>query len=199
MQRRAFTLIELLIVIAIIGILIALLLPAIQKVREAAGRTECSNHLKQLGLALEMHHGDHRSYPPGIVATSSDVRNGLHNGFVFLLPYLEQANLHRQYNFQVSWKHPDNRGIARHRIPTLLCPMNSHQVPQNGGIEGAPTDYAFSKGATAHLCRNNLSLPGAGLFDVNQRRRKAHVTDGLSNTLAMGEAASDPGLPARDT
>jgi prepilin-type N-terminal cleavage/methylation domain-containing protein len=198
MRRKAFTLIELLVVIAIIAVLLGLLLPAVQKVRAAAQRIQCANNLKQLGLALHHYHDARGSFPPGVVADSSDLRNGKYSGLVFLLPFLEQDALYQRYNFNVPWKAAENLPLAPMRVPTFLCPSNSEEVPQNGGIGGAPTHYAFSKGAQAHLSRDGAIRPGSGLFDVNGSRRIADVRDGTTNTFAMGEAAGGPNVRARD-
>ncbi len=188
-SRFGFTLVELLVVIAIIGVLVALLLPAIQQAREAARRAQCSNHLKQWGLATLNYESARRRFGPGIVDNDQDYRDGQHSGLVYLLPYVEENGLYQQYDLEADWKSPGNLRVAAVRIETLLCPSNASAVVDDGGVPGAPTDYAFSKGDLAFLCEDAV---GRGIYDVNSRTAIRAIKDGTSHTLAMGEAVSDP-------
>ena len=134
--------------------------------------------------------------PPGAINASEDdsYQIGKHSGFVFILPYLEETAIHDAYDLSQPWTSPNNQLVAQMAIDTLLCPSNKSEVPEVGGMPGAPTDYAFSKGPLAYFCATELI--GLGPFDVNSKIRLGQITDGTSKTFAMGEAASNPDLTA---
>jgi prepilin-type N-terminal cleavage/methylation domain-containing protein/prepilin-type processing-associated H-X9-DG protein len=154
-RRRAFTLIELLVVIAIIGTLIALLLPAVQKVREAAARTQCSNNLKQMGLALHNFNDQYRHFPSGGEgniggdAPNYNIKNltyfDLHSVFTMMLPFMEQEDIYRQFDLRYAYNDttaPANQTAAMQVIPSYLCPSNPLRPTSGQDAEGyGYTDY----------------------------------------------------------
>jgi len=172
MRRRAgFTLIELLVVIAIIAVLIAMLLPAVQKVREAGNRMACKNNLKQIGLALHMYHDTHQFFPPGKTTKFpiGSATNADHGWAVFTLPYLEQDNLHRLYRFDKNWSSVENRPVRTKHVVTFQCPSASTNRTDTTSSEGSTTypvacgDYApisnVSGNLTNHLGYNTTTFP----------------------------------------
>jgi len=196
--RRGFTLIELLVVIAIIAILVGLLMPAVQQAREAAYRTQCTNNMKQIALALHLYHDTNKSLPP-----SRMPREGPAWAWV-ILPYLEQQNL---YNLWPVGK-PYSAIVAlkvNMAVPTYFCP--SRRDPNTGtsglaftqrndclefqGAPGALGDYAASIGSTGTdfplTIPNGPTLVPNGAFEFPTGRRFADITDGLSNTILIGE------------
>jgi prepilin-type N-terminal cleavage/methylation domain-containing protein/prepilin-type processing-associated H-X9-DG protein len=206
-----FTLVELLVVIAIIGVLVALLLPAVQSAREAARRTQCLNHLKQLGIALHNYHDTVGVFPyrqggTGLPADSNVLTNQQQgSGITMLLPYFEQKALYdaiaSPQRFGSTSYSPfgdaafDASGyqLWNTNIPTLICPSNSKAkvIGQFG-----PCHYAFSGGDTA--ARINNSTGGVrGVFGYQSKRRMANITDGTSNTIAMAEVASSIAVSSR--
>jgi len=201
MKRAAMTLVELLVVIAIIAVLIGLLLPAVQRAREAANRAACINNLKQMGLALHQHHDALGSFPPGMTVSGTDnLEMGSFGGFIPLLPFLEQDNWIRRWDANQTWYDPPNANIVSVEVKVFYCPSNrtsgvidmSFLVPFAGRPLPNPAacDYLLCKGANAALCEvTQVPLIAQGVFDVNTRTRITDITDGSSNTFAIGEGA----------
>ena len=188
--RRGFTLVELLVVIAIIGVLIALLLPAVQQAREAARRMQCTNQLKQLGLALHNHHDTYGSFPK-----KGRLQGGYHDrigGMLNVLPFIEQSALKERIDAHTGLAALSDMspwsGYAplQTRINMLLCPSDpgTSQSPPDG--YGAPTNYKFSIG-DSYLAIQSASRSHRGLFEDKGEKSFRDVTDGTSNTVMMGE------------
>jgi prepilin-type N-terminal cleavage/methylation domain-containing protein/prepilin-type processing-associated H-X9-DG protein len=190
-----FTLIELLVVIAIIGILIGLLLPAVQAARESARRTQCSNNLKQLGLACHHYHDAQQVLPSGYLATATYPATTPGWGWgTLLLPYLEQGPLYQSIDPRLPVEHANNAAAVRTYLPGFLCP--SDQVPSeafaitnaSGSLlaNAAPSSYAASVGDDDSEAD---ALVGDGVFYRNSGTRLAELTDGTSNTTLIGDRA----------
>jgi prepilin-type N-terminal cleavage/methylation domain-containing protein/prepilin-type processing-associated H-X9-DG protein len=192
----AFTLIELLVVIAIIAVLISLLLPAVQKVREAANRTQCTNNLKQIGLAMHSYHDNYQSFPSGYAASvpyydgGSDTSPGWGWG-AFVLPYIEQVNLFGQLRFGQSVQNSSaiQRVLKGYLCPSDFTPDAAFQVPDGFGNSiclAAPCSYAACVGGDESATTDST---GRGIFYRNSRTRIADITDGTSGTILVGERA----------
>ncbi len=193
--RTAFTLIELLVVLAIVAILLGLLLPAVQKVREAAARTQCGNNLKQIGLALHNYHDTRGSFPAGYLCWPPADPTCTAPGWGWaaqLLPFLEQDNLHRQINFSLPLEDPSEAAVRTTVLRVFVCPADRETgrftVRDAAGqplTEAATNSYAACYGAGGEIADEPDG--GNGLFFRNSKVRFGDVTDGSSNTLAVGE------------
>ncbi|MBX9627638.1 MAG: DUF1559 domain-containing protein [Gemmataceae bacterium] len=200
--RRGFTLIELLVVIAIIAVLVGLLLPAVQKVREAAARAKCQNNLKQIGLALHSYHDANNGLPAGylcnpVTADVQQTRPGW-GWAAQLLPYLEQDNLARQIDYKADMTGAGYLAVRTTELKAFVCPSDLNtgvfDVPDAGsGTVGkaATNSYAACFGADPVVdIEDNPGVTNCkGLFARNSRFRIADITDGTSSTLAIGERA----------
>jgi prepilin-type N-terminal cleavage/methylation domain-containing protein/prepilin-type processing-associated H-X9-DG protein len=186
--RSAFTLIELLVVIAIIAILIGLLLPAVQKVREAAARAKCQNNLKQLGLAMHNYHSALNNFPPGSGPVIAGGSSG-YNVLAHILPYVEQDNLYRSFNFMLSSGNAANVNSRNAVVSMFLCPSDPVAVIPAG--QGGGNNYRWNAGVSivnSYPSTQNASMPpNNGAFWGNTVYRTADISDGLSNTAAFSE------------
>ncbi len=181
---KAFTLVELLVVIAIIGILIALLLPAVQSVREAARRTQCTQNLSQLILAVHGYESAHTMYPTGTLESKGPIVNapsGYHHNWIErILPYMEQQVAYRHIDRSVGVYHKNNQPVRDLRLPTLICPSS--------GTLGPQSDYA----GVHHDVEAPIDVTNNGVFFLNSQVTYSDVTDGSSYTLFIGEKLGDP-------
>jgi len=191
-RRTGFTLIELLVVIAIIAILMALLLPAVQKVRAAADRMRCQNNMRQLVIAVHNYEGDHKRLPPSMLApvgatfTSNNGSWSIHGR---ILSYIEQDNAGIKVNLEVAWDQQLATGVPQTRIPVFICPSEAENY-----VRRRPTGEAFVYGhnygfnmGTWQIWDPVTGAGGDGVFFPNARLTLGQIYDGTSNTLMVSE------------
>ncbi len=209
-NATGFTLVELLVVIAIIGILIGMLLPAVQQIREAARRIQCANQLRQQALAALNYESAHMHFPAGAEFPSNTMWSA------FLLPFMEQGNLFRSVDLDGPWSpvigaSEANAAALSVRLPYMRCPSANLSGPQFDPLtdtERMPSSYlACSSGL---LDRESGDFPWAGMdadqqfresdgvFFINSRTRIAAIADGTSSTVLFGEALPDQTLTGVD-
>jgi prepilin-type N-terminal cleavage/methylation domain-containing protein/prepilin-type processing-associated H-X9-DG protein len=191
--RRAFTLIELLVVIAIIAILIGLLLPAIQKVREAAARIQCSNNLKQLALGCHNYVGTQEVFPPGYLATGYNLGWGWG---AMLLPQLEQTALYNALQLPGSTlgggaNPAPATPLTQTTLSVFVCPSDPGPALNPFKNSMAKSNYRGIFGPTVPATFV-ADIDGGGILFQNSKIRPIDITDGTSNTLLLGECTLDP-------
>jgi type II secretory pathway pseudopilin PulG len=181
----AFTLVELLVVVGIIGVLVSLLLPAVNSAREAARRSQCQNNLMQLGIALHSYDSVHETLPPGAVNELDPVPDQPRGyGFGWLaqvLPYIEQANVFHHFNLQVGLYQPPNATTRTALVRSFLCPTDLGPARDSGRV--AMTSYV----GVHHDVEAPIASDNHGVLFLNSRVRYEDVTDGTSQTLFVGE------------
>jgi prepilin-type N-terminal cleavage/methylation domain-containing protein/prepilin-type processing-associated H-X9-DG protein len=208
MKRNAFTLLELLVVVAIIGVLVALLLPAIQAAREAGRRTSCQNNLRQLGLALHNFHGVRKVLPASgwTVAGAGNPKGKFVGWRPLILPHIEEAALERMYDFEINWWEGGNLSVGPSPLSVFRCPSVPERKEVTAAIAKpprpaltfssplAPTDYEAIMGVQATVDKERYATPTTNRSAMfrNSSIRMTQITDGTAHTILIVECAARP-------
>jgi prepilin-type N-terminal cleavage/methylation domain-containing protein len=200
-RARGFTLIELLIVVAIVGVLLALMLPAVQHSREAARKTQCANNLKQLGVGMQNYMSFFDAFPPGYISTVLPNHDDGGPGWAWgahILPFIEEMAAYEQLKKSVSVESPAVESLRMTSIPIFICPSDSTfyavvDIPEKMSdkiiCQMAGASYVASAGTirpTCKLCRDRFD----GMFGRNRAIKGKELQDGYSKTIAVGERSS---------
>lgn len=207
-SRRGFTLVELLVVIAIIGILVGLLLPAVQAAREAARRMQCSNNMKQLGLATHNYESTYKRLPSGWVSNGLSGEPGW-GWSAALLPFMEGSNLANRIDWRLAIEEATHDDVRVSVVPTFLCPSDpapnifgiaegdGHGHEHESSIDDGEILFRISKsnyvGMFGTFELEDAPYNGDGMYYGNSRIKFRDVTDGLSNTIMVGERSGQLG------
>jgi prepilin-type N-terminal cleavage/methylation domain-containing protein len=186
--RNAFTLAELLVVILIVAVLIGLLLPKVRRVREAAGRSQCMNNLKQLMLAMHSYETSRGRFPPGCVGPGTSPEERL-SWIIAVLPHMEQEALYRQFDMEKGYA--GNLAVAQTRIKTLLCP--SEKDPPSDAV----THYVAMAGIGRDAATQPADAAGNGFMGYDRSTTQAMIKDNTAYTIALMETRSGLGPWAR--
>jgi prepilin-type N-terminal cleavage/methylation domain-containing protein/prepilin-type processing-associated H-X9-DG protein len=198
--QHAFTLIELLVVIAVIAVLIALFLPAVQMAREAARRTECRNHLKQIGIALHAYHESLSVFPPGRERSLLDLNGRCYGAYAHLLAYLGENNIYNSINFSLNPEtapsgspQAENLTVMNQTLEILLCPTDLFtKLQADNGVH----NYLLNVGTTFSVSPRNPSATQIdGIFFENSSVRVRDIPDGTANTICISETIKAEGGP----
>jgi len=175
--RRAFTLIEMLVLVGIISVIIGLLLPAVIHARDASRRMQCRNNLMQIGLALRNYESAHECLPPGSVDPNRPIKSenkGYHVGWIVqIMPQLDQPNVQGAFDFSVGIYHPNNKQAAGAILEVLRCPLSG--------------SAAYS--ACHHDAEAPIDVDNRGVMFLNSSVRRDDIRDGISHTIFVGESS----------